>query len=89
MNPSPTASASRAGGRRFFADTSVSAPVAGLAAMTTGYPSSPVLLFQAGRAAPPPAAHIPSWIGAPAIGPALPPPGLSPRLPAPLPLQRS
>jgi benzoate membrane transport protein len=38
MNPSPTASAHRVGGRvftRFFADTSVSALVAGFVAMMT------------------------------------------------------
>ncbi|MCA3790452.1 benzoate/H(+) symporter BenE family transporter, partial [Burkholderia sp.] len=84
MNPSPTASASRAGGRRFFADTSVSALVAGFVAMMTGYTSSLVLMFQAGRAAHLTDAQISSWIWALSIGMALTTIGLSLRFRAPV-----
>lgn len=85
MNPSPTASAHRVGGRvfarvftRFFADTSVSALVAGFVAMMTGYTSSLVLMFQAGRAAHLTDAQISSWIWALSIGMAVTTIGLSP-----------
>lgn len=50
MTQSTTATDGRESGR-FFADTSVSALVAGFVAMMTGYTSSLVLMFQAGRAA--------------------------------------
>ena len=77
MNPSSTASAGRAGGRRYFADTSVSALVAGVVAMMTGYTSSLVLMFQAGRAAHLTDAQISSWIWALSIGMAVTTIGLS------------
>jgi len=51
-----------------FADLSVSALVAGLVAMLTGYTSSLVLMVQAGQAAHLSAAQIASWIWALSIG---------------------
>lgn len=53
---------------RFFADTSPAALVAGFVAMMTGYTSSLVLMFQAGRAAHLSEAQISSWIWALSIG---------------------
>ena len=53
---------------RPFADTSLSAVVAGFVAMMTGYTSSLVLVFQAGRAAHLSDAQVSSWIWALSIG---------------------
>ncbi|MBU6489114.1 MAG: benzoate/H(+) symporter BenE family transporter [Burkholderiales bacterium] len=51
-----------------FADTSLHAIVAGFVAMITGYTSSLVLVFQAGRAAQLSDAQVSSWIWALSIG---------------------
>lgn len=51
-----------------FADTSLHAVVAGFVAMMTGYTSSLVLVFQAGRAAQLSDAQVSSWIWALSIG---------------------
>jgi benzoate membrane transport protein len=51
-----------------FADTSLHAVVAGFVAMMTGYTSSLVLVFQAGRAAQLTDAQVSSWIWALSIG---------------------
>ncbi len=67
-----------------FADTSLSAVVAGFVAMMTGYTSSLVLMFQAGRAAHLSDAQISSWIWALSIGMALCTIGLSLRFRAPI-----
>ncbi|WP_179401708.1 benzoate/H(+) symporter BenE family transporter [Burkholderia guangdongensis] len=83
MNQPSTASAGRARGR-FLADSSVSAMVAGFVAMMTGYTSSLVLMFQAGRAAHLSDAQISSWIWALSIGMALTTIGLSLRYRAPI-----
>jgi benzoate membrane transport protein len=77
MNPSTTAF-------RPFADSSLSAMVAGFVAMMTGYTSSLVLMFQAGRAAHLSDAQISSWIWALSIGMALCTIGLSLRFRAPI-----
>jgi benzoate membrane transport protein len=69
---------------RPFADTSVSAVVAGFVAMMTGYTSSLVLMFQAGQAAHLSDAQISSWIWALSIGMALCTIGLSLRFRAPI-----
>ena len=53
---------------RPLADTSLHAVVAGFVAMMTGYTSSLVLIFQAGRAAHLTGAQISSWIWALSIG---------------------
>ncbi|WP_027795542.1 benzoate/H(+) symporter BenE family transporter [Paraburkholderia acidipaludis] len=65
---SPDLQALRSGPLRPFADTSVSAVVAGFVAMMTGYTSSLVLMFQAGQAAHLTEAQISSWIWALSIG---------------------
>ncbi|MDR6207539.1 benzoate/H(+) symporter BenE family transporter [Paraburkholderia graminis] len=72
--------------RRFnpFADTSLSAIVAGFVAMMTGYTSSLVLMFQAGHAAHLSNAQISSWIWALSIGMAVCTIGLSLRFRAPI-----
>jgi len=77
MNPSATAF-------RPFADSSLSAMVAGFVAMMTGYTSSLVLMFQAGRAAHLSDAQISSWIWALSIGMALCTIGLSLKFRAPI-----
>jgi len=77
MNPSATAF-------RPFADSSLSAMVAGFVAMMTGYTSSLVLMFQAGRAAHLSDVQISSWIWALSIGMALCTIGLSLRFRAPV-----
>ncbi|WP_109478509.1 benzoate/H(+) symporter BenE family transporter [Paraburkholderia sp. C35] len=69
---------------RPFADTSLSALVAGFVAMMTGYTSSLVLMFQAGRAAHLTDAQISSWIWALSMGMALCTIGLSLRFRAPI-----
>ena len=69
---------------RPFADTSVSAIVAGFVAMMTGYTSSLVLMFQAGQAAHLTDAQISSWIWALSIGMALTSIGLSLKFRAPI-----
>jgi benzoate membrane transport protein len=69
---------------RLFADTSPAALVAGFVAMMTGYTSSLVLMFQAGRAAHLSDAQISSWIWALSIGMALSTIGLSLRYRAPV-----
>ncbi len=69
---------------RPFADTSVSAIVAGFVAMMTGYTSSLVLMFQAGQAAHLTDAQISSWIWALSIGMALTSIGLSLKFRAPV-----
>ncbi|MEM5342670.1 benzoate/H(+) symporter BenE family transporter [Paraburkholderia azotifigens] len=69
---------------RPFADTSLSAVVAGFVAMMTGYTSSLVLMFQAGRAAHLTDAQISSWIWALSMGMALCTIGLSLRFRAPI-----
>ncbi|WP_244813893.1 benzoate/H(+) symporter BenE family transporter [Caballeronia sp. Lep1P3] len=69
---------------RLFSDTSVSAVVAGFVAMMTGYTSSLVLMFQAGRAAHLSDAQISSWIWALSIGMAACTIGLSLRFRAPI-----
>lgn len=68
----------------FFTDTSPSALVAGFVAMMTGYTSSLVLMFQAGRAAHLGDAQISSWIWALSIGMAVTTIGLSLRYRAPI-----
>jgi benzoate membrane transport protein len=67
-----------------FADTSLSALVAGFVAMMTGYTSSLVLMFQAGQAAHLSDAQISSWIWALSIGMGLCTIGLSLRYRAPI-----
>jgi len=67
-----------------LADTSLSAIVAGFVAAMTGYTSSLVLMFQAGRAAHLSDAQISSWIWALSIGMALCTIGLSLRFRAPI-----
>jgi benzoate membrane transport protein len=67
-----------------FADSSLSALVAGFVAMMTGYTSSLVLMFQAGRAAHLSDAQISSWIWALSIGMGLCTIGLSLRFRAPI-----
>jgi benzoate membrane transport protein len=69
---------------RPFADTSVSTAVAGFVAMMTGYTSSLVLIFQAGRAAHLSDAQISSWIWALSIGMGVTTIGLSMRFRAPV-----
>src|ERR1700710_3258431 len=69
---------------RPFADSSLSAIVAGFVAMMTGYTSSLVLMFQAGRAAHLSDAQISSWIWALSIGMALCTIGLSMNSRAPI-----
>jgi benzoate membrane transport protein len=69
---------------RPLSDTSVSAVVAGFVAMMTGYTSSLVLMFQAGRAAHLTDAQISSWIWALSIGMAVCTIGLSLRYRAPI-----
>ncbi|CAG9222011.1 Inner membrane protein YdcO [Paraburkholderia sabiae] len=69
---------------RPFGDTSLSAIVAGFVAMMTGYTSSLVLMFQAGRAAHLTDAQISSWIWALSMGMALCTIGLSLRFRAPI-----
>jgi benzoate membrane transport protein len=84
--PSPELSAPSARPARLrpFADTSLSALVAGFVAMMTGYTSSLVLMFQAGEAAHLSAAQISSWIWALSVGMALCTIGLSLRFRAPI-----
>src|SRR6266702_4981462 len=67
-----------------FADTSLSALVAGFVAMMTGCTSSLVLIFQAGQAAHLTDAQISSWIWALSIGMAVGTIGLSLRFRAPI-----
>lgn len=67
-----------------FADSSISAVVAGFIAMMTGYTSSLVIMFQAGRAAHLSDAQISSWIWALSIGMAVCTIGLSLRFRAPI-----
>ncbi|CAB3763844.1 benzoate/H(+) symporter BenE family transporter [Paraburkholderia humisilvae] len=67
-----------------FADSSLSTLVAGFVAMMTGYTSSLVLMFQAGRAAHLTDAQISSWIWALSIGMGLCTIGLSLRFRAPI-----
>src|ERR1700742_4422175 len=69
---------------RFLFDTSLSTLVAGFVAMMTGYTSSLVLMFQAGRAAHLTDAQISSWIWALSIGMGLCTIGLSLRFRAPI-----
>src|ERR1700733_7993373 len=69
---------------RPLADSSVSAFVAGFVAMMTGYTSSLVLMFQAGRSAHLSNAQISSWIWALSIGMALCTIGLSLKFRAPI-----
>jgi benzoate membrane transport protein len=69
---------------RPLADTSLSALVAGFVAMMTGYTSSLVLMFQAGRSAHLTDAQISSWIWALSMGMALCTIGLSLRFRAPI-----
>ncbi|HEV3106573.1 MAG TPA: benzoate/H(+) symporter BenE family transporter [Trinickia sp.] len=69
---------------RPFADTSVHSVVAGFVAMMTGFASSLVLIFQAGRAAHLSDAQISSWIWAISIGMAVATIGLSLRYRAPI-----
>ncbi|HEV7833456.1 MAG TPA: benzoate/H(+) symporter BenE family transporter [Caballeronia sp.] len=69
---------------RPLADSSISALVAGFVAMMTGYTSSLVLMFQAGRAAHLSDAQISSWIWALSIGMALCTIGLSLKFRAPI-----
>src|ERR1700733_2422187 len=69
---------------RPFSDTSLSAVVAGFVAMMTGYTSSLVLMFQAGRSAHLSDAQISSWIWALSIGMALCTIGLSLKFRAPI-----
>ncbi|KAF1024389.1 MAG: Inner membrane protein YdcO [Burkholderia plantarii] len=85
MNP-PTAPGTppAASSPRFLADTSVSTLVAGFVAMMTGYTSSLVLMFQAGRAAHLSDAQISSWIWALSIGMGVTTLGLSLRFRAPV-----
>ncbi|HWT38875.1 MAG TPA: benzoate/H(+) symporter BenE family transporter [Paraburkholderia sp.] len=81
---SPDFSSARRAPLRPFADTSLSAIVAGFVAMMTGYTSSLVLMFQAGRAAHLTDAQISSWIWALSMGMALCTIGLSLRFRAPI-----
>jgi len=67
-----------------WADTSMSAIVAGFVAMMTGYTSSMILMFQAGQAAHLSSAQISSWIWALSIGMAATTIGLSLRFRAPI-----
>jgi benzoate membrane transport protein len=67
-----------------LSDSSLSAAVAGFVAMMTGYTSSLVLMFQAGRAAHLSDAQISSWIWALSIGMALCTIGLSMKFRAPI-----
>lgn len=69
---------------RPFADSSVSAIVAGFIAMMTGYTSSLILMYQAGQAAGLSAGQIASWIWALSIGMALCSIGLSLRYRTPI-----
>ncbi|MGF6779052.1 benzoate/H(+) symporter BenE family transporter [Paraburkholderia sp. GAS334] len=82
--PELSPSAARPVKLRPFADTSVSAIVAGFVAMMTGYTSSLVLMFQAGQAAHLSDAQISSWIWALSIGMALTTIGLSLKFRAPI-----
>ncbi|HXZ08933.1 MAG TPA: benzoate/H(+) symporter BenE family transporter [Paraburkholderia sp.] len=82
--PELSPSAARSAPLRPFADTSVSAVVAGFVAMMTGYTSSLVLMFQAGQAAHLSDAQISSWIWALSIGMALTTIGLSLKFRAPI-----
>ncbi|WP_429319467.1 benzoate/H(+) symporter BenE family transporter [Paraburkholderia sp. GAS448] len=82
--PELSPSAARPARLRPFADTSVSAVVAGFVAMMTGYTSSLVLMFQAGQAAHLSDAQISSWIWALSIGMALTTIGLSLKFRAPI-----
>ncbi|MDR5750024.1 MULTISPECIES: benzoate/H(+) symporter BenE family transporter [unclassified Caballeronia] len=84
MNPPPNAPALAPQPLRPFSDSSLSAFVAGFVAMMTGYTSSLVLMFQAGRAAHLTDAQISSWIWALSIGMALCTIGLSLRFRAPI-----
>ena len=88
MNPSSSPDLSpvnaHPGRLRPFADTSLSALVAGFVAMMTGYTSSLVLMFQAGQAAHLTDAQISSWIWALSIGMAVCTIGLSLRFRAPI-----
>ena len=67
-SPDLAPAAHSAAGASPFADTSLSAVVAGFVAMMTGYTSSLVLMFQAGQAAHLTDAQISSWIWALSIG---------------------
>src|SRR6201992_2531750 len=67
-----------------IADSSPSSIVAGFVAMMTGYTSSLVIMFQAGRAAHLSDAQISSWIWALSIGMAVCTIGLSLRFRAPI-----
>ncbi|WP_116136129.1 benzoate/H(+) symporter BenE family transporter [Trinickia diaoshuihuensis] len=69
---------------RPLADTSLHSIVAGFVAMMTGYTSSLVLVFQAGRAAQLSEAQVSSWIWALSIGMALSTIGLSLRFRTPV-----
>jgi benzoate membrane transport protein len=82
MNPTTPAVAPQP--LRPFSDNSLSAFVAGFVAMMTGYTSSLVLMFQAGRAAHLTDAQISSWIWALSIGMAVCTIGLSLRYRAPV-----
>ena len=82
--PELSPSAARPAKLRPFADTSLSAVVAGFVAMMTGYTSSLVLMFQAGQAAHLTDAQISSWIWALSIGMALTSIGLSLKFRAPV-----
>ncbi|CAG4888613.1 benzoate/H(+) symporter BenE family transporter [Paraburkholderia saeva] len=82
--PELSPAAARPAKLRPFADTSVSAVVAGFVAMMTGYTSSLVLMFQAGQAAHLTDAQISSWIWALSIGMALTTIGLSLKFRAPV-----
>ncbi|SAK70662.1 benzoate transporter [Caballeronia arationis] len=84
MNPPPNTPALAPQPLRPFSDSSLSAFVAGFVAMMTGYTSSLVLMFQAGRAAHLTDAQISSWIWALSIGMALCTIGLSLRFRAPI-----
>ncbi|CAG4886771.1 benzoate/H(+) symporter BenE family transporter [Paraburkholderia gardini] len=82
--PELSPSAARPAKLRPFADTSLSAVVAGFVAMMTGYTSSLVLMFQAGQAAHLTDAQISSWIWALSIGMGLSTIGLSLKFRAPV-----
>lgn len=84
MNPPSNPPALAPQPLRPLADTSASAVVAGFVAMMTGYTSSLVLMFQAGRAAHLTDAQISSWIWALSIGMAICTIGLSLRYRAPV-----
>jgi benzoate membrane transport protein len=77
-------SATRSPWLRPFADTSLHAVVAGFVAMMTGFTSSLVLIFQAGRAAHLSDAQISSWIWSISIGMAIATIALSLRYRAPI-----